>query len=97
MEGVHSPYIYLGNTHTWFAWHREDMNLYAVNHLLWGNDKIWYCIPPMKSKSIRLCKGTHMHIVVIQMIVIHLHINNITRPYTLLCYGVNVYFFRQNW
>lgn len=46
MSGIHRSYVYLGNVHTFFAWHREDMNLYSVNHLLFGKEKIWYCIRP---------------------------------------------------
>ena len=46
MLGIQTPYVYVGQQHTFFPFHREDMNFYAVNHLLWGCDKIWYCIHP---------------------------------------------------
>ena len=36
----------MGNRHAWFPWHREDMNFYAANHLLWGCNKYWYCVHP---------------------------------------------------
>jgi len=41
-----TPFVYVGAADTSFAWHREDANLSSVNHLLWGGDKLWFCVHP---------------------------------------------------
>lgn len=46
MEGIQSPYTYFGQKNTFFAFHREDMNWWALSHHLWGCGKVWYCILP---------------------------------------------------
>eukprot|EP01083_Nonionella_stella_P109472 319277_1 len=101
IEGVHQPYIYLGNTSTWFAWHREDMNLYAVNHLLWGSDKLWYCIPPQSTQGVLEyvraqyseycgdCNDSFSCWTPLQ------HKQFWFDPYILLSMGIDVYFMRQ--
>eukprot|EP01084_Bolivina_argentea_P024657 45917_1 len=105
MAGVHSPYIYLGHRSTWFSLHREDMNLYAVNHLLWGKHKLWYCVPPKYTSFV-------LEFVRIQYKEYCGDINNNNGcdkscwtplqhkqfwfdPYILLSMGIPVYFFRQ--
>eukprot|EP01084_Bolivina_argentea_P234516 394816_1 len=44
LPGVQIPLIYIGNSHTYFPWHNEDMNFYSAHYSLTGNSKIWYCI-----------------------------------------------------
>ena len=46
-RGITSPYVYMANAGTVFAYHREDCGLLAANHLIspYGL-KIWYCIHP---------------------------------------------------
>lgn len=51
IPGVTSPMTYFGMWKAFFAWHKEDLDLYSINYLHTGAPKVWYCVPPSESEK----------------------------------------------
>ena len=49
VRGVTSSYCYIGSWKTLFCWHKEDLDLSAINFLHEGKSKFWYTIPASQS------------------------------------------------
>ncbi|XP_034231373.1 uncharacterized protein LOC117639629 [Thrips palmi] len=53
--GITLPFLYYGNTHSFFAAHIEDFSLYSWNVLHYGAPKIWLVIPPKYVRKLHNC------------------------------------------
>lgn len=49
IKGVTEPYCYIGTWKAFFSWHKEDLDLSAINYIHEGEPKIWYSVAPQDS------------------------------------------------
>mmetsp|Transcript_28994 Transcript_28994/g.40393 ORF Transcript_28994/g.40393 Transcript_28994/m.40393 type:complete len:599 (+) Transcript_28994:11-1807(+) len=62
LPGVTVPMLYFGMWQATFSWHVEDMNLFSINYLHFGQPKQWYSIPGSHfEQTERLFKGLYPH------------------------------------
>lgn len=57
-KGINKSYLYFGMWKSAFAWHTEDMDLYSISYLHFGEPQSWYVVPPDHGKRLEeLAKG----------------------------------------
>ena len=44
VKGVTEPYCYIGSWKAFFSWHKEDLDLSALNYIHEGASKLWYSL-----------------------------------------------------
>lgn len=52
MEGIHTPYLYIGSHITYFGFHLEDSDLCSINYLHGGGAKLWYFVPTSENAKL---------------------------------------------
>ena len=54
LNGITTPYLYIGGYGTTFGWHVEDLNMASINYNHFGSPKIWYTISRKDYKKFEL-------------------------------------------
>lgn len=52
MEGINTPYLYVGMIFATFAWHIEDGDLCSINYNHDGKAKMWYSVPKSEHEKL---------------------------------------------
>ena len=59
VKGVTKPYCYIGTWKAFFSWHKEDLDLSAINYIHEGEPKIWYSIAPNEAHFLEDAAKSH--------------------------------------
>ncbi|KRX10970.1 hypothetical protein PPERSA_12094 [Pseudocohnilembus persalinus] len=63
LSGITTPWVYLGMQFATFCFHTEDLWMYALNYMHFGEKKTWYTIPPQfKNKFEEVYKAKYFEI-----------------------------------
>eukprot|EP01084_Bolivina_argentea_P287957 494164_1 len=95
ISGIQTPYIYIGGSHTYISWYNEDMNFHSINHLLYGNNKIWYCISSLDYTKVMKYFYKQFKYYYTDCLTPLQHKNCLMDPYIFTCLGINVYYIIQ--
>jgi histone demethylase JARID1 len=91
LSGLTIPWMYFGMLYATFCWHVEDLYLYSVNYMHYGQPKIWYGIPHNeKEKMDNYIKREISHRKINDENIVHKLILLID-PEDLIKHGINVY------
>lgn len=58
MQGINRPFVNVGRALTSFAIHLEDGDLFSINYLHKGGNKIWYVVPAEEGKKLEELANT---------------------------------------
>lgn len=62
MQGIQTPFVYIGSAFTAFGFHIEDGDLYSINYNHYGKPKLWYIVPKEHgSKLSKLINSIAVH------------------------------------
>lgn len=91
LTGITSPLSYIGAMGSRFGWHVEDMNLFSISVMLFGEPKIWYSIPPNQGRKLENLQERHKQWPCMQCSHPLRHKNNLFSPHFLRACGIDVY------
>lgn len=90
--GITSSLSYIGAMGSRFGWHVEDMNLYSISVMLFGEPKIWYSIPEHQGVDLeKLQEKYKMEWPSLQCSSPLRHKNNCFDPHYVRSFGIEVY------
>jgi len=96
ISGVTIPWFYFGMLYATFCWHTEDLYLYSLNYMHYGQPKIWYGIPhTQKEKMDNYIKNKYYAILLKQPDLVH-YLTVFIDPLELLENGIEVFKAVQN-
>eukprot|EP00357_Protocruzia_adherens_P012089 CAMPEP_0115029436 /NCGR_PEP_ID=MMETSP0216-20121206/36998_1 /TAXON_ID=223996 /ORGANISM="Protocruzia adherens, Strain Boccale" /LENGTH=449 /DNA_ID=CAMNT_0002406017 /DNA_START=67 /DNA_END=1416 /DNA_ORIENTATION=- len=91
LPGINTPYLYFGSWKSLFAWHREDLDLYALNYLHSGMPKHWYIIPADESEKLEKFVARYYEDEFKQCKQFMRHKTTLVHPNTLKKHGITVH------
>lgn len=90
-DGITTPLSYIGAMGSRFGWHVEDMNLFSISLMLFGEPKIWYSIPEHRGMDLEKLQEKYKEWPSLQCSSPLRHKNNCFDPHFVLLSGIEVY------